>query len=64
MPDDLLTPAEAAKKLKIAEITLRKWRRANRGPVYYRLSGGVIRYDPKHLSAFLNQCLCGGDKCN
>lgn len=51
----LLTPAEMAKVLGVAEQTLANWRCQNRGPRYVKLGSGRsahIRYLPtQHVEA-------------
>jgi hypothetical protein len=49
--DDLLTPTEAAKFLRLADGTLRNWRYAGKGPRYKKV-GGRIRYCFRNLKAF------------
>ncbi len=47
----LLTPAEAAARLKVSEKTLRRLR--DRGLRYVMLSAGSIRYKAEDLVAFI-----------
>ncbi len=49
----LLTEAAVARLLNIGPSTLRKWRQRGHGPKHLRL-GGVVRYRPSAVEAFLN----------
>ena len=55
--DDLLTPSEAAKYLKLSKYSLREWRRRRRagdlvGPEYIRIGHKTIRYSIADLEKF------------
>jgi predicted site-specific integrase-resolvase len=49
---DLLTECQAARRLGIATITLRLWRRAGKGPKYVQL-GRTIRYTSEAISEYV-----------
>lgn len=42
--DKLLTPAEVAEQIQVAEKTLRNWRYLDRGPAFERLTRKTVRY--------------------
>lgn len=44
-PDPLATPDEVAEFLQKPPKTLAEWRSKDRGPRYFRLDGGQVRYD-------------------
>lgn len=48
----LLTTDQAAEKLRVAPITMRKWRMAGTGPKYVRC-GAHIRYTDDELAAWV-----------
>ena len=48
---ELLTPAEAAKLLKVPLSTLKHWRYTGEGPVWLRI-GRLPRYDPRDLERY------------
>jgi hypothetical protein len=50
----LLTTSEVANLLKLAEITLRKWRLKGAGPHFVRC-GSSIRYHPRQLADWVDQ---------
>lgn len=49
----LLTPPEAAEYLHVAVQTLAKWRRLRKGPRYYKLGWGLVRYHREELEAWV-----------
>jgi hypothetical protein len=54
--DRFLRPAEAALRLGITEAKLSEWRRADMGPVYYRLHpsrNSLVRYKERDIAAFI-----------
>lgn len=51
---NLLTEAQAAKSLSVSLPTLRRWRRAGAGPVFYRI-GGRIKYQIKDIEQWLDR---------
>ena len=51
---DLLTTKEAAAFLKLAPITLAKWRAAKKGPTWTR-TGRTVKYRRRDLEAYLKQ---------
>jgi predicted site-specific integrase-resolvase len=51
---DLLNEQKAAGSLGLDPKTLRRWRWAGKGPVFYRI-GGSIRYRIADLEAFINE---------
>jgi len=48
----LLTEAHTASRLGVSLPTLRRWRRYGKGPRHFRL-GGIIRYRPEDVDAFI-----------
>jgi len=53
MSSDLFSEPQAAAYLSISLTTLRRWRRAGCGPVYFRL-GAIIRYRQIDLDTFVS----------
>ena len=51
-PNDLLTPGQTSKRLKIAKQTLARWRVEGKGPRFVRL-GNRVFYRNVDLEAFL-----------
>ena len=47
-----LSEKEAAAYLSVSLSTIRRWRRCDRGPQYFRF-GGVLRYSRAALGAFI-----------
>ena len=54
-PARLLTSKEAAEMLSIPEGTLRQWRCAGKGPVFFKLGGTSVRYNSSDLDEFIRQ---------
>ncbi|WP_426042389.1 helix-turn-helix transcriptional regulator [Brevundimonas sp. TWP2-3-4b1] len=52
MPQSLLTTAEVADLLQLAEITLRKWRLTGTGPRFVRC-GTSVRYHSADLDSWI-----------
>lgn len=52
--DNLLTPAEAGRKLSRSPTTLAIWRRQGTGPRYIRLGTRMIMYAPKDIEDYVN----------
>ena len=52
MDRQLITPTEAAKRLKTTEATLSRWRSWGKGPVYFKF-GRRYWYDVADLEAFI-----------
>lgn len=50
----LLTPREAARRLGVAERTLRQWRTDGTGPPHVRLGGRSYRYRPADIDAWID----------
>jgi len=50
----LLSEKSAASYLGVSLSTIRRWRRANIGPAYFRF-GDVLRYAQDGLDAFIRQ---------
>jgi hypothetical protein len=44
LDDVLLTPAEVAKRWSVSEASLAQLRQRGKGPRYYKLFNGLIRY--------------------
>jgi excisionase family DNA binding protein len=57
---ELLTVAEAAKRLKLSESHLHKLRARGGSPEYVRL-GRAVRYRPEDLDAWVEARRAGGD---
>lgn len=57
--DQYISEQAAAKRLGLAQVTLRLWRRRGTGPRYARL-GRVIRYRVSDLEAFVAARTEGG----
>lgn len=54
--DPLLKEKEAAEYLKVASVTLSKWRFYRKGPAYIKLSNRrAIRYKKEDLDEFIAQ---------
>jgi len=49
-----LSEKQAAAFLSVSLSTIRRWRRANIGPAFFRF-GGVLRYSVEHLKAFVTK---------
>lgn len=52
-PDRLLTTAQAAERLGMAEQTLANWRCAGVGPAYVRVGTRTIRYRSSALGQYI-----------
>ena len=52
-PDELFTPRELARILNLTESTLYLWRRDGKGPNWFRLPTGRVRYKPEDVEAWL-----------
>jgi len=50
---ELVTPCEAAQRLKVSEKTLNNWRCLCRGPKYVKM-GGIVLYRLSDLNDFIN----------
>lgn len=48
----MLTTAQAADRLGVQPVTLRRWRYTGTGPAYVKV-GGRIRYDSEDITAYL-----------
>ena len=53
--EPLGTPDEVAAYLKRPPKTLAEWRSRGRGPRYFKLEGGQVRYDWADVRAWLAQ---------
>ena len=53
MPDELLTPEEAAKQLHIEPQTLAVWRCHRRYSLAYVKIGGKVRYSQRAIDRFI-----------
>jgi excisionase family DNA binding protein len=51
----LLTPEEAAERVRCKPGTLAKYRSEGTGPKFTKL-GGLVRYTPEALDAWVQQC--------
>ena len=54
-PQAPLTPAEAAKLLRVSQDKLYKWRKDGDGPAYSRLGHRTVRYTQASITAFLKK---------
>ncbi len=52
-PEGKMTPEEAAELLAVPIETLKNWRDSKRGPPYYKLPGGSVRYEASKLEGWL-----------
>ncbi len=52
MTTELLTETEAARVLRLAVTTLRRWRYSGRGPVWHKI-GHLVRYDAAELREYI-----------
>ena len=50
----LLTDIQAAERLNVSVMTLRKWRLFRRGPNFLKL-GSRVRYRPEDIDAYLDR---------
>jgi len=57
--DDLLTEAEAAERMRVALVTLRRWRRAGTGPQSRRL-GRQYRYRRSDIEQWIERSPTAG----
>ena len=55
MPEQLLSPHDAAKRLAVSVKTLQRWRRARAGPPWLVVGGRSIRYAPNDLDTFISE---------
>jgi len=53
--ESLDTTEDAAKRLKVKEPTLRRWRRLDPTPIPFIRVGRAIRYRPVDVEAFIEQ---------
>lgn len=51
---ELLTPREAAQKLRVSVATLRGWRKQGKGPAVVRLSRRTYRYSEDCIQEYIN----------
>jgi predicted DNA-binding transcriptional regulator AlpA len=57
---EFLADTDVAKRLPVRVHTLRKWRREDRGPKFFRI-GALVRYRAEDLDAWLASRPSGGD---
>lgn len=55
MPDQLLSKRDVARMLKVAVVTVRRWRINRMGPEYVRCGDKVIRYRMESVHRWLIQ---------
>jgi hypothetical protein len=55
LPKIYLTPEEVEHCFGFRMGTLRKWRWLQRGPPYYKIEGGRIRYKASEIEAFMRR---------
>lgn len=58
---EMLRAADVAKKLKMSQATLAKWRSMGTGPKHIKL-GGLVRYESRAVDAWIEQCRGGSDE--
>ena len=51
-PEALLTEGEAAARLRVSLVTVRRWRRLGTGPIFRKL-GRSVRYRPADIADFV-----------
>jgi predicted site-specific integrase-resolvase len=51
-PEALLTESEAAARLCVSLVTVRRWRRLGTGPIFRKL-GRSVRYRPADIADFV-----------
>ena len=51
-PEALLTEGEAAARLRVSLVTVRRWRRLGTGPIFRKL-GRSVRYRPADIGDFV-----------
>lgn len=54
---DYMTPAEVAKACDVAEITVRRWRKKETGPPYYKTPGGHVRYPRAEFNTWVAESM-------
>lgn len=52
--DRLLTETEAARTLRLAVTTLRRWRQLGRGPSWHKIGPAAVRYDASELRDYID----------
>ena len=60
---NLMTETEVAKRLNVSRASLRRWRVLKRGPTFMKI-GGLVRYRPEDLEAWLDALSKGGSGRN
>ncbi|MEI7606402.1 MAG: helix-turn-helix domain-containing protein [Rhodospirillaceae bacterium] len=55
----LLTTKEVAQALRVHPETVERWRRAEGGPRYRRLTGGAIRYTAADVAEYIERSVQG-----
>lgn len=61
MQNELLTPAEAAKLLRVTTDTLEAWRAKRQGPAWVKLGSGIrapVRYSRADLERYIEEMRC------
>jgi hypothetical protein len=56
-PDQLMTSAQAAKRLGVGDRVLERWRSTGDGPAYAKLTSKTIRYRSEDLDAFVGKSI-------
>lgn len=59
--ETLLTPAEAAKLLRVSTDTLEAWRAKRKGPTWVKLGDGIrapVRYHRADIERYLEEMRC------
>lgn len=54
LPEKLLSQTEAAAILGLLPRTLEHWRWQGKGPAYFRVAGGRVRYDAADVRKWLD----------
>lgn len=53
-PNNTMDTKQAADYIGIHEVTLKNWRRMNRGPKFYKVGPRRVRYKKADVEAWLN----------
>lgn len=54
-PDEMLTPADVCRLLKVGGTTLSNWRATGQGPAWFRIGARDIRYRRSDLRAWVDR---------
>lgn len=53
LPPQFLTPDDLCSALRVTSSTLANWRSQKTGPPFFRIGGGLVRYDPDEFAAWV-----------